>query len=293
MKLLKKALSLVCILAAISGFLISGAFADESNVTYTGNSGDIVFVPKNGNGQANLFPDFSGVMPGDSLTQKISVKNNADNKVKVKIYLRSLGADKGSEEFLRKLRLTVTPEGQTPVFEASADKTDGLTDWTELGILYSGGETELTVTLDVPIELDNRYQKQTGKIKWQFLVIEMPVDEDMWVCPVCHSSHYRIIDYKDHSEYMCEKCGHTEDMRCKECGGRMHLVIKKDMVDRVWYYYECNDNSKHHTDPVPQTGDESHPILWISLLAVSIGLIILTFVIKPKKEKDEGVVMKN
>ena len=46
-------------------------------------------------------------MPGDSIYQKITVKNEAYKEVKVKIYMRSLGAHPDSENFLSKLRLSV------------------------------------------------------------------------------------------------------------------------------------------------------------------------------------------
>ena len=75
-------------------------FAADGKVTYSGNAGNFVFEPGSEHSLTDLFPNFKGVMPGDTLTQKITVKNDADNKVKVKIYIRSLGAHEDSKEFL-------------------------------------------------------------------------------------------------------------------------------------------------------------------------------------------------
>ena len=62
---------------------------------------------------------------------------------------------KDYEEFLSQLQLTVTNSTGTVMFDAPASSTKGLTDWTYLGTLYSGGKADLAVVLKVPVELDN------------------------------------------------------------------------------------------------------------------------------------------
>lgn len=129
------------------------AFAEDGTVTYSGNSGDFVFEPGSEHSPTDLFPNFKDVMPGDVLTQKITVKNNADNKVKVKIFMRSLGAQPDSVEFLSQLRLQVKLSDDNEMgymFDAAANETAQLTDWVCLGTLYSGGEVDLDVILTVP-----------------------------------------------------------------------------------------------------------------------------------------------
>jgi len=155
-------------------------FAADGKVTYSGNAGNFVFEPGSDHSLTDLFPNFKGVMPGDTLTQKITVKNDADNKVKVKIYMRSLGAHEDSVEFLSQLGLKVQKSEDNEMaymFDAAANETAQLTDWVYLGTLYSGGEVNLDVTLDVPTSLDNEYQSKIGYLDWEFMIEEFPVEE--------------------------------------------------------------------------------------------------------------------
>ena len=155
--------------------------AADGKVTYSGNAGNFVFEPGSDHSLTDLFPNFKGVMPGDTLTQKITVKNNADNKVKVKIYIRSLGAHEDSVEFLSQLGLKVAKSSDNEMaymFDAAANETAQLTDWVYLGTLYSGGEVNLDVTLNVPVELPNEYQNKIGYLDWEFMIEEFPVEPD-------------------------------------------------------------------------------------------------------------------
>ncbi|MDO4810914.1 MAG: LPXTG cell wall anchor domain-containing protein [Eubacteriales bacterium] len=153
------------------------ALAADANVTYSGNAGEFIFAPGSKYSPTDLFPNFKDVMPGDVLRQKIEVKNNANKKVKVKIYLRIRGAnDEASNEFLKELHLTVKKAEDTPLFDAAANESAGLNNWMLLGTLYSGGKTQLDVTLTVPTSLDNIYQQKLGAVQWQFMVEELPVE---------------------------------------------------------------------------------------------------------------------
>lgn len=172
------AMLVVCIIALSSTLSVHAA---DGKVTYSGNAGKFVFEPGSNNSLSDLFANFKSVMPGDSLTQKITVKNDAENNVKVKIYIRSLGAHQGSKDFLSKLNLKVKKSSDNQMaymFNYAADKTDGLTDWVCLGTLYSGGEVNLDVELDVPVELGNEYQDKIGYLDWEFMIEEFPVEPD-------------------------------------------------------------------------------------------------------------------
>lgn len=175
---MKKIITLLITLAILLSSAVT-VFAADGKVTYSGNAGNFVFEPGSDHSLTDLFPNFKGVMPGDTLTQKITVKNDADNKVKVKIYMRSLGAHEDSKEFLSQLGLKVKKSSDNDMaymFDAAANETAQLTDWVYLGMLYSGGEVNLDVTLDVPTSLDNEYQSKIGYLDWEFMIEEFPVE---------------------------------------------------------------------------------------------------------------------
>lgn len=172
---------LILIISVIAMMLSFSVYAADGKVTYSGNAGEFIFEPGSEYSLTDLFANFKGVMPGDTLTQKITVKNDADNKVKVKIYMRSLGAHEDSVEFLSQLGLKVQKSEDNEMaymFDAAANETAQLTDWVCLGTLYSGGEVNLDVTLNVPVELPNEYQNEIGYLDWEFMIEEYPIEPD-------------------------------------------------------------------------------------------------------------------
>ena len=171
-------LLIVCVIALSS---VLPVYAADGKVTYSGSAGNFIFEPGSEHSLTDLFPNFKGVMPGDTLTQKITVKNDADNKVKVKIYIRSLGAHEDSADFLSQLGLKVKKSADNEMaymFDAAANEMAQFTDWVCLGTLYSGGEVNLDVTLTVPVELDNEFQNKIGYLDWEFMIEEFPVEPD-------------------------------------------------------------------------------------------------------------------
>ncbi len=178
-KIISMLISLLVVTAMTCGLSISAYAA--GTVTYSADSSKFIFEPGSSHSPTDLFTEYKGLMPGDSVRQDITVKNDSSYGVKVKLYVRSHGAHEDSVDFLSKLHLTVAKSENNEMaymFDAAADQTGGMTDWVYLGTLYSGGEVNLILNLDIPIELGNEYQDAIGYIDWEFKAEELPIDSD-------------------------------------------------------------------------------------------------------------------
>lgn len=175
MKRFVKFITLLLVLILMTGFAVPARAT--GSVSYDGRANKFIFAPGTSESPTNLFGNFQNVMPGDTLTEQILIKNPTSNKVKIKVYLRSLGAQNGTDAFLSQMNLKVQKRNASILFSAPADETAQLTDWVYLGTVYSGGDITLDVTLEVPLTLSNDYQKQIGYVDWEFKVEELPVSD--------------------------------------------------------------------------------------------------------------------
>jgi hypothetical protein len=173
MKTLWKAAAAIAVCATLLAAFAAPALAANASVTYEGNADRFVFLPA-----SDLFQNFKGVMPGDMLTQQITVKNDTSNGVKVKIYLRAEPVSEGDKAFLGQMRLTVVQDGSSVLFDAAADQRDGLASDVCLGTFYSGADIDLTVSLAVPIGMGNEFQDDAGTVRWVFTAEELPIEPD-------------------------------------------------------------------------------------------------------------------
>ena len=171
---MKKLITFFVLLAMLFAMGVNGFAA--GTVTYDGNAQKFIFAPGSEHSPTDLFPDFHNVMPGDSITQKVTIINDVDYDVKIRLYIRSKGAKEGSDAFLSQMSLKVQQEGNSIMFAAPANQTAQMTDWVYLGTFYSGAKINLNVTLNVPITMGNEFQDAIGYLDWEFKVEELPVD---------------------------------------------------------------------------------------------------------------------
>lgn len=146
-----------------------------SLVRYEGGAEKFVFLPGTAYSENDLFDNYKMVMPGDVLTQRITIRNTSGKPVR--IYLRAEKVDELYEDFLSRINLQVAAkDGQ--IFDAAASETGQLTENTLLGTFRKGGVTDLVLTLTVPYDLGNEYMCTMGVVPWTFLVEEVPEDPD-------------------------------------------------------------------------------------------------------------------
>ncbi len=183
MKAVKKISSFLFALGMIF-WLGVPALAAESVVEYSGHN-VFGFGPGSEFSETDLFDGFKGVLPGDELTEKISIKNTADCCDFIKVYLRAephgqenpLSPEVEAAEslesmkaFLAEIWLTVEQNGQV-IFEG-APEAGGPAENLLLGTLRRGQGTELDLTLSVPAELGNEFAGRVGEVDWVFVVEE-------------------------------------------------------------------------------------------------------------------------
>ncbi len=166
---MKKLLSLLIIV-----MLLTSTALASSSVTYEGGAEKFVFLPGSKYSDSDLFENFKRVMPGDVLTQRITVKNDADTQIR--LYMRADPVDETYREFLSRMNLQVSCK-DTEIFDAAASETAQLTENTLLGTFKRAGSTELVVTLTVPLDLGNEFMCTMGIVPWTFLVEEIPDDD--------------------------------------------------------------------------------------------------------------------
>ena len=168
---------ILCILVLLT-VLATAAFA-ESSVEYANRTDIFTFAPGSSYHASDLFANFKNVLPGDTLTQKVRVRNTS--KLDVRVWLQQDEPTQvltDAEDFLEQLRLTVK-QGAKVLFDAPASESAGLTEPVLLGLFKRNGQSsaELEVTLSVPIALDNKYMNQIGVVPWTFIVEEIPDDD--------------------------------------------------------------------------------------------------------------------
>ncbi len=190
MKMIKRVTSLVLALILVLSLSVT-AFAADSSVKYRGHSvlNFFKFAPGDFT-RTDLFDNFKGVMPGDTLTETITVSNEAFCCDFIKIFMRAVPHDEEKNdlsaevkaaakdetvatmtEFLNELTMTVTQDGKT-IFSGKANELDGLRENVLLGKLRRNKSVTLDVTLTVPADLGNEYANRVGEVDWLFTVEE-------------------------------------------------------------------------------------------------------------------------
>lgn len=184
-RVLTALLAAVCVVSMANGALAAQTLALDSGVTLSEVNGRAQFAI-NAGAQNDLFLDFKGVMPGDTITQTINVNAAQANGQSYRIYL-----------YARECEAAEVPEGgshvkreSTPGFldnltirvsrKAAAGETEDTslggvnvgtgtgTSGVLLGTFTPGMSRELNVELQVDINMGNEFANAAAYIDWVF-----------------------------------------------------------------------------------------------------------------------------
>lgn len=161
------------------------AFAAE--IVFEGRSKGFSVGSDNQFAANDLFGNFKNLMPGDSVSETITIQNVARDCDYIKLYIRAVPHSDGGnrpassyvndleqnvasmEDFLSQLYMEVY-QGSSRIYSGSPDELDGFRDNVYLGQYKKNQGTTLTVTLNVPADLDNEYAFRAGEVDWVFTV---------------------------------------------------------------------------------------------------------------------------
>ncbi len=183
----RAALSLVLTAVLIAGLAAVAANANvDASVTFDASARNFIFKNVNpeqdalpytdadGHQYPDLFPDLKGLMPGDTVTENITVKaaNMSGGSAVIRLRVQDDHTDinvddvtESEEAAYQKLLETATltvKDGDTVL------GNDSLAAGVSLGIFRDGDSKDLTVTLELPMEAGNELQGLTAGVAWIF-----------------------------------------------------------------------------------------------------------------------------
>mgnify|MGYP004545135555 CR=1 FL=1 len=200
-KLCKAIFSLVLMLLVVMSLSVT-AFAQSTqpaaDIVYKGKN-KLIVNPKAGNHTStDLFGNFKDVMPGDTLTETVTFRNESTttrtNYVKLYIVVVPHGEDNipvdghiadvdEMNEFLSNFTMTVARGGKE-IFNGKPNEVGTFGgNGCLLGTFRKGDGTTLTVTLTLDIEADNTAANQEGEVDWKFIAEEYTTSRNPSVTP--------------------------------------------------------------------------------------------------------------
>ena len=143
-------------------------FDGETSIIYEDNTQDHIKLDD------DFFGDLGNIVPGDSKSEIIKIKNVSKSKKK---YYLSIDYNDLTEEELKlldKMEVTIKKKNGTTIIKGSlANIKDKI-----LGTYNSGEEDELTISLYLPIDSDNDYSKLLSKVAFRFYLENLSDNPD-------------------------------------------------------------------------------------------------------------------
>lgn len=168
------------------GVLGSLAASDSSipTVTLVTSNGQAGFTINRSDDK--LFDDFTGAMPGDTLTKTIRVESASGNSGDFNIYLyavleenqssveKSSTSKKSSSEFLNAMSMSVKNKASTElkVLNTNTSNSKGVL----LGSFKPGDSDSLTISFTLPLTMGNDFQDAESILAWHFYAEQVVIE---------------------------------------------------------------------------------------------------------------------
>ena len=137
-------------------------YGGKSEIIYENNADKYIDI---GDG---FFNNLGGLLPGDSISDQITIDNNSSNKIE---YFLSNDIENLTQEeidLLEKVNITIKNSKGKELYNGKITKVNNIL----LGIYNSGSNDIINFTISIPSNLDNEYSKIATKIIWVFSVGE-------------------------------------------------------------------------------------------------------------------------
>lgn len=135
---------------------------DDENVTITyenGANGDVEI--SNG-----FFDDMKNIMPGDTYSSSIKIKNTNKENAKYYLKLNLDGLTEKEIDLLNEIDLVITNKAGKVIYKGKVKDAQNIL----LGKYNIGEEDEFNLKISVPIDLSNKYAGIYPKLNWTFSV---------------------------------------------------------------------------------------------------------------------------
>lgn len=280
-------LGLVFCVSVMGAAMAAPGDPDGKTITLVEQNGGAAFTFS---GDNDLFDDFKGVLPGDTLSQTITVAASGRNDYPYEIYLYARVCDRAGQDghpaviqpaegFLDHLTIEVSQNGSVLGDGTNLGSGTGKSG-VLLGEFRPGESVDLDVKLTVDLQMGNEFQNAAAYIDWVFFA-EQSGSEDGYETPRPSPSDgggesTPPVDITDPP--VPEGPGETtppevdiEDPDVPEGG---NPPTEEEIVD-----------DGVPMGDMPQTGDETGLFLWLALAALSgCGLIFLLVTGRKKEE---------
>lgn len=224
------------------------------SITFENGSEGLVKV----DGDFGFFSNWSSLMPGDTVSDTVTIGNNYDDRVAIYFRTETIADD----SLLEKVHLIIK-NGDTTVYDGGMNGE--ITQEVQLGYLRRGETRNLTYTVSIPAELTNEYALANTRTKWIFSCSYHNRDDD----------HDRGSDRDSGSD----NSNHNGDGGSNHGGDETNsstpdsgTVITDTLIEVI--------------QKIPKLGDSN--LSQIILCASAIGLFIVGVVGVPRKKKKKG-----